>query len=206
MHIPDGFLNLPVLISTGTFSAGMLAISSKKINKNISPERIPLMGLSAAFVFTAQLLSFPVLGGTSVHISGSLLIAILLGPFSGFLITSSAIILQALLFQHGGLLTIGANILNIAFIQAFLGYYLFRIFPEKKYLFSIFFSVTIIKILASATCASELIISGTIPFREGMISMVSAHLIAGIIESIVTIFIFSILRKLSPEIFKMEKI
>lgn len=206
MHIPDGFLNLPVLMSTGVLSAGMIGASVKKINNNISPDRIPLMGLSAAFVFTAQLLSFPVFGGTSVHISGSLLISVLLGPFSGFLITSSAIILQALLFQHGGILTMGANILNIAFIQAFLGYYLFKLFPKRLFYPAIFISVFIVKIVAAAVCASELIISGTIPFKEGMISMVTAHVFAGIIEGIISIFFLSLIKKLSPGILGMEKV
>ncbi len=206
MHIPDGFLNLPVLVSTGTFSAAMLGFSAKKVSRNLTAEKVPLLGLLATFVFTAQMFSFPVFGGTSVHISGSLLAAIILGPFSGFIVTSSAVILQGLLFQHGGILTIGANILNIAFIQSFLGYYLFKIFPKRWFYFALFISVLISKTAASAACATELILSGTIPLKAGMVSMISAHIIAGVIEGAVSIFILSTIKKLAPAILEVNKL
>jgi len=88
MHIPDGFLSPGVTISTGAISAGILAVSLKRVNQTIEPQQIPLMGVLASFAFLIQLFSFPVGPGTSVHLSGALLVAILLGPLSGFIIMS----------------------------------------------------------------------------------------------------------------------
>ncbi|MEN8152424.1 MAG: energy-coupling factor ABC transporter permease [Acidobacteriota bacterium] len=206
MHIPDGFLNLPVLLSTGAISGAFLIPSVNKINRESTPDRIPLMGLSAAFVFAAQILSFPVFGGTSAHISGAVLISILLGPMSGFLITAAAVILQALLFQHGGVLTLGANILNIAILQSFLGYYIFRIFSRKFYSAGIIIATFIALILGATICAFELILSGTIPLKEGLIAMISSHIITGFIESGVTLLIIGMIKKLTPKLLELKKI
>jgi len=206
MHIPDGFLSLPVLISTSAVSASLLYISVKKLDNEIRPERIPLMGLSAAFVFTAQLLSFPVFGGTSVHLTGAVLISILLGPLSGFLITTSAVLLQAFLFQHGGIITAGANIMNIAVVQAVLGYYIFRIFSNKFYIPGAFIAAFSAVFIAAAICASELIISGTIPLKAGMIAMLTSHLFAGIGEGFITVMILGMIKKLKPGLLELKKI
>ena len=206
MHIPDGFLSLPIIVSTTAVSASLLYPSIKKLDREIKPERVPLMGLSAAFVFTAQLLSFPVFGGTSVHLTGAVLISILLGPFSGFLITTSAVILQAFLFQHGGLITAGANVLNIAVIQSIFGYLIFRIFSKKFYIPGAFIASFTAVVIAAAVCAGELVLSGTIPLRAGMIAMVTSHLIAGIGEGFITIIILEMIRKLKPGLLEIKKI
>lgn len=131
VHIPDGFLNLPTAAITSGLSLGSLIPAIRKVNQTLSPQRVPLIGMAAAFVFTVQLLSFPVPGGTSIHITGAVLIAILLGPYTGLVIMTSALILQALLFQHGGLLTLGANVLNMGVIGCIIGYYLYRFFFRK---------------------------------------------------------------------------
>ncbi len=206
MHIPDGFLSLPVIVSTSAVSASLLYISVKKLDKEIRPERVPLMGLSAAFVFTAQLLSFPVFGGTSVHLTGAVLISILLGPLSGFLITTSAVLLQAFLFQHGGIITAGANIMNIAVIQAVLGYYIFRIFSNRFYIPGAFIAAFSAVFIAAAICAAELIVSGTIPLKAGMIAMLSSHLFAGIGEGFITVLILGMIKKLKPGLLELKKI
>jgi len=206
MHIPDGFLSLPVIISTTAVSASLLYPSIKKLDREIKPERIPLMGLSAAFVFTAQLLSFPVFGGTSVHLTGAVLISILLGPLSGFLITTSAVLLQAFLFQHGGLVTSGANVMNIAVIQSILGYYLFRVFPKRFYISGAFIASFSAVVVAAAVCAAELILSGTIPLKAGLIAMITSHLFAGLGEGFITVIILEMIRKLKPGLLHIKKI
>ncbi len=206
MHIPDGFLNLPSMVSTGAVSLSLFYPALKKLNRKMGPERIPLMGLSAAFVFTAQLMSFPVFGGTSVHLTGAVLISILLGPFSGFLVTASAVMLQAFLFQHGGIVTLGANIFNIAVVQSLLGYLIFRIFSKRFYMQGAFISSFFAVVTASFFCATELIYSGTIPLKSGMIAMVTSHLIAGFIEGSITVLILGTIKKLKPGLLEIEKI
>jgi len=206
MHIPDGFLSLPVIISTGAVSVSLLYPTVRKLDREIKPERIPLMGLSAAFVFTAQLLSFPVFGGTSVHLTGAVLISILLGPLSGFLITTSAVLLQAFLFQHGGIVTAGANVMNIAVIQAFFGYFMFKLFAGRFYLAGAFFASFFSVLTAAVFCAVELILSGTIPLKAGLIAMVTAHVVAGAGEGFITVMILGMIKKLKPGLLEIEKI
>lgn len=206
MHIPDGFLSLPVVISAGAVSAAFIYPSVKKIEKEINPERVPLMGLSAAFVFTAQLLSFPVFAGTSVHLTGAVLISILLGPISGFLITTASVLLLALLFQHGGLIASGANILNIAIVQSFLGYYVFKFFPVRLSVPASFTAAFTGIVAASVLCAFELIVSGTIPFEAGLTAMVVSHLFAGAAEGVITVLIMGMIKSLKPGLLQIRKI
>jgi len=206
MHIPDGFLSLPILISTGAVSLSVLYPAVKKVEREIKPERVPIMGLSAAFVFTAQLLSFPVFSGTSIHLTGAILISILLGPMSGILITASTILMQAFLFQHGGLLTSGANVLNIAIIQSFLGYYIFKAFSKRFFLFGAFIASFLVIVFAAGVCAIELIASGTIPLKSGMIAMITSHIFAGIGEGFITVFILGMIGRLKPQLLELSKI
>ncbi|MCK5399853.1 energy-coupling factor ABC transporter permease, partial [bacterium] len=91
MHIPDGFLDLPIIITLSVVSAGTIFYASKKTDKYIGEKRIPLMGIMAAFIFAVQMLNIPIPGGTSGHITGALLVAILLGPFTGFLVISTVL-------------------------------------------------------------------------------------------------------------------
>ena len=206
MHIPDGFLSLPVIIATSAVSVSFLYPSVKKLDREIKPERVPLMGLSAAFVFTAQLLSFPVFGGTSVHLTGAVLISILLGPLSGFLITTSAVLLQAFLFQHGGIITAGANVMNTAVIQSIFGYYIFRMFRNKLYIPGAFIASFSAVLIAAGICAMELILSGTIPFKAGMFAMITSHLFAGAGEGFITVLILGMIKKLKPGLLELKKI
>lgn len=205
MHIPDGFLNLPTLIVTNGISIGTLIPTVRKVNKTLLPKRIPLMGLSAAFVFTVQLLSFPVIGGTSVHLMGAVLISILLGPFSGLVIVASALILQAILFQHGGILSLGANIFNTGVVVCLLGYFIYRKIPGNRHL-KAGLAVFVTTLLAATFCSIELGLSGTIPLKTGLITMILAHTIAGIIESLVTISILEAIRRVRPDLLELEKI
>jgi cobalt/nickel transport system permease protein len=206
MHIPDGFLKLPVWLSSQGISIGFLWYAVRKLNRNFSPDRIPLMGISAAFVFTAQLLSFPVLGGTSVHISGALLIAILLGPASGFTIMASTLILQALLIQHGGILTLGANILNIGVVQCLGGYLLYRMLSPLGRWPAIGTAVIFTKILAAVFCAFELAWSGTVPLKSSLLLMSGANAIGGVIEAMVTVTMVGLIARVRPDIMEIKKI
>lgn len=205
VHIPDGFLNLPTAAITSGLSLGSLIPAIRKVNQTLLPRRIPLIGMSAAFVFTVQLLSFPVPGGTSVHITGAVLIAILLGPYTGLVIMTSALILQALLFQHGGLLTLGANVLNMGVIGCIIGYYLYRFF-FRKYTIGAGIVAWIVIIMSGLCCALELGLSGTIPLHIGLPAMGTAALITGGVEAFVTISILNIIKAIRPDLLMLEKV
>src|SRR5210317_1239568 len=107
MHIPDGFLSIPVSGATGILSLGGIVLAVKRLARAVGDRLIPLMGIMAAFIFAAQMINFPVAGGTSGHLLGGALAAIILGPWAGMLVMTCVVGLQALLFQDGGLLVMG---------------------------------------------------------------------------------------------------
>src|SRR5687767_2309979 len=121
LHIPDGFLSLAISIVCWAVTIGLLALAVRKTNVELGERQVPLMGVMAAFIFAAQMINFPVAGGTSGHLLGGALAAITLGPWAAMLVMASVIGVQALLFQDGGLLAMGANILNMGLLTALIG-------------------------------------------------------------------------------------
>ena len=123
MHIPDGFLNGATIATTTVISVGGIGNALRLTGKKLKEKQIPLMGVLAAFIFAAQMLNFPIAGGTSGHFVGAALAAVLLGPWTAILIMTCVLIAQCLIFQDGGLLALGANILNMGVIGCLTGYY-----------------------------------------------------------------------------------
>ena len=113
MHIPDGFLDAKTAATTGVLAIGGVTLAVRQLRRQLPPQRVPLLGLAAAFVFAAQMLNFPVVGGTSGHLVGSALIAVLLGPGAAVLVLAAVLIVQCFVFADGGLLALGANIFNM---------------------------------------------------------------------------------------------
>ena len=132
MHIPDGFLDTATSVATWIASTGGVAYAVRRVNKTLTERQVPLMGVSAAFIFAAQMMNFTIAGGTSGHLLGGALAAILLGPWAGILIMTSVLAVQSLLFQDGGLLVLGANIFNMAIVGVLSGW---AIYAGIKHLF-----------------------------------------------------------------------
>ncbi|MDR7465106.1 MAG: energy-coupling factor ABC transporter permease, partial [Armatimonadota bacterium] len=126
MHIPDGFLDTPTAIAGGVLAAAGLGLALRTVRRTLPHRAVPLVGVAAAFIFAAQMLNFPVAGGTSGHLIGAVLAAVLLGPSAAVLVMSSVLILQAFLFADGGITALGANIFNMALVASLLGYALYR--------------------------------------------------------------------------------
>ncbi len=126
LHIPDGFLTIVVSIVCWVITAAIISVAISRTNKALGEKQVPLMGVMAAFIFAAQMINFPVAGGTSGHLLGGALAAIMLGPWAAMLVMTAVIAVQALLFQDGGLLVMGANILNMGLITCIIGYGLYR--------------------------------------------------------------------------------
>ncbi|MDP8978124.1 MAG: energy-coupling factor ABC transporter permease [Actinomycetota bacterium] len=122
MHAPDGFLNAGTAVATGAVSAGTIGVALRRTRETLLDTQVPLAGLAAAFVFAAQMLNFPVAAGTTGHLLGGALAAVLLGPAAGALVVAVVVIVQAVAFADGGLTALGYNILNMAIITAFGGY------------------------------------------------------------------------------------
>ena len=126
LHIPDGFLNFAIAIIFWLLTIGLIALAARRTEDKLGERQIPLMGIMAAFIFAGQMINFPVAGGTSGHLLGGALAAVVLGPWAAMLVMASVVALQALLFQDGGLLVMGANIFNMGLLTALVGYGLYR--------------------------------------------------------------------------------
>src|SRR5215212_4448916 len=126
LHIPDGFLSFTVSILCWVITAITISMAVSRANQSLGERQVPLMGVMAAFIFAAQMINFPVAGGTSGHLLGGALVSILLGPWAGMLVMTAVIAVQGLLFQDGGLLVMGANILNMGLLTTVVGYGLYR--------------------------------------------------------------------------------
>ena len=208
MHIPDGFLNGGTLLGTGIFSIGGIAYALKRVKETLKDKMVPLMGVTAAFIFAAQMLNFPVAGGTSGHLLGGVLAAVLLGPWAGMLVISSVLIVQCLIFQDGGLLALAANILNMGLIGAVGGYYLYAWLKGRlnnvvaASSVAAWFSV----VLAASACAIELAVSGTSPLIIALPAMAGVHVLIGIGEAIITGVVIGLVRATRPDLIYSEEV
>ncbi len=210
MHIPDGFLSAPVAVATGVVAVAAIAVAVKVTNKKMGEKQVPMMGVLAAFIFAAQMLNFPVAGGTSGHFIGAALAAILLGPWTTVLILSSVLVVQCLVFQDGGLLALGANITNMGIIAGFSSYYIYKgidaLFQHKKAGTLVgagvgaWFSV----VLASLVCAAELSISGTSPWAIAVPAMGGVHILIGVGEGLITVAVLSLIMAARADLLKLQ--
>jgi cobalt/nickel transport system permease protein len=192
MHVPDGFIDAPTAAVAGVVAIGGVGVSLRRAGEVLDERGVPLAGLTAAFVFAAQMLNFPVAGGTSGHFLGAALAAILLGPWLACLTMGVVISLQAFVFADGGITALGANILNMGVIGALLvgGLMLAtrRALPKSRtMLLGIVGVGAWLAVMAGATaCAFELAISGTVPLGTVLPAMLGVHALIGIGEAVIT--------------------
>ena len=208
MHIPDGFLNLPVILVTWLIAIGLIALSLNRAQTEYQERAVPLMGVCAAFIFAAQMINFPIPGGTSGHLLGGTLAGALLGPWAGSLVMVAVFIVQGVVFQDGGLTVLGANIFNMGLIGTFGGYYLYRAIRftlgrDKLQAMVIGASVAAWTsvVVASIVCAFELALSGTVPLAVALTAMASWHLLIGIGEAVITVIALSYIWRTRPDLF-----
>jgi len=210
MHIPDGFVDLKTVITTSVVSAGGLGVSIYKVKKIFKARTIAIMGVLAALIFALQMINFSIPGGTSGHLLGGALSSIIAGPFGGSIILSVVLIVQALIFNDGGITALGANIFNMAIIGVFssyLIYFLIRKISKSKIIFymaiavSSWFSV----VFASTFAALELGISGTYAMGITLKAMILVHMVIGIGEAIITTLIIAFIDRIRPDLILTEE-
>jgi cobalt/nickel transport system permease protein len=212
MHIPDGFLSAAAVGTTYVVSAGGLANAVRIANKKLGERHIPMMGILAAFIFAAQMLNFPVVGGTSGHVIGAALVAILLGPWAAVIIMSAVLIAQSLIFQDGGLLALGANIFNMGIIAGFGAYYLYRLTGSllgdnrRAKMAAGFIAAWGSVFLASIACALELALSGTSPLAVVLPAMAGVHAFIGIGEGMITVAVLSLVMATRADLLRLQRI
>jgi cobalt/nickel transport system permease protein len=212
MHIPDGFLNIATVATTYAVSAGGVGNAVRVANKKLGEKQVPLMGILAAFIFAAQMLNFPIAGGTSGHLIGAALAAILLGPWAAVLIMSCVLIAQCLIFQDGGLLALGANILNMGIVASFSSYYIYRLVTplmgnsRRGTLIGSFAGAWGSVFLAAIFCAVELAVSGASPLGVVLPAMAGLHALIGIGEGLVTGAVLSLVLATRADLLQLQRI
>jgi len=203
LHIPDGFLNLVISLLFWAITAVTVGIAISKTNKSLGEKQVPLMGVMAAFIFAAQMLNFPVAGGTSGHFLGGALAAIVLGPWAAVLVMTAVIAVQGLLFQDGGLLVMGANIFNMGLLTAVIGYGLYRAAAgrSKGVRYAVAGVGAWIAVLAAALMASmQLWLSGTSQLQIVLPAMLGVHVLIGIGEAIITVAALAFIERTRPDL------
>jgi len=212
MHIPDGFLAIATVATTCVASAGGVGNAVRVANKKLGERHVPLMGILAAFIFAAQMLNFPIAGGTSGHLIGAALAAILLGPWAGVLIMSCVLIAQSLIFQDGGLLALGANIFNMGIVASFSGYYIYRLVTSllgnsrRGKLVGGFAGAWSSVFLAAIVCAVELAVSGVSPIGVVLPAMAGFHALIGIGEGLITGAVLSLVLATRADLLRLQRI
>lgn len=209
MHIPDGFLSLLMALLFWALTAAAVALAVAKTNKTLGEKQIPLMGVMAAFIFAAQMLNFPVAGGTSGHFLGGALAAIVLGPWAAILVMTAVIAVQGLLFQDGGLLVMGANIFNMGILTAIIGFGLYRLVSgnPRKTLRLIFAGAGawLATVSASLLTALQLWLSGNSRLEIVVPAMLGVHVLIGIGEAVITVAALTFIEQTRPDLLNAEK-
>lgn len=205
MHIPDGFLEASVWVPAWAVAAGAVAVCSRKTTRTLGQRTVPVMGVTAAFIFAAQMLNFPVAGGTSGHLLGGAIAASLLGPYAGFLVITVVLLVQCFVFQDGGVTALGANVVNMALVGTTGVYpvvWLANRVSRGKVgcVGGAVVAAWVSVVLASLMCAVELALSGTSPARVVIPAMVGIHAVIGIGEAVVTGFLVAFVLRTRPEL------
>ena len=205
MHIPDGFLAANTWVPAWLISVGGLGFCLKKTAQTFKDRMVPLMGVMAAFIFAAQMLNFPVMAGTSGHLLGGVLAAVLLGPYAGAIVIALVLVVQCLIFQDGGLTALGANIFNMSFIGACGGYFVYNIIRktvvnDMGIIIGAGFAAWLSVVAASSACAIELAISGTLPLTVALAAMAGVHALIGIGEAAITCLVVSFILKIRRDL------
>ena len=209
MHVPDGFLSTRIWVAFDAVSGASILYAARRLRPEASARSVPMMGVLSAFVFAAQLLNFPVLGGTSGHLVGGALLAVLLGPLAGFLTMATVIVAQALVLQDGGLAALGANVFNIGAVPVFSGYALFHVVAGRQRRAERLIAGGLVAgwgslVVSSACCAVELALSGAVPLALALPAMTGYHAVIGLVEGGLTAGVLAFLARVRPDLLARE--
>jgi cobalt/nickel transport system permease protein len=206
MHIPDGFLSPEVAASTAVVTAGAVAVGVRQAGRRMDDRVVPLLGVTGAFVFAAQMLNFPVAGGTSGHFLGAALATILLGPWLACLVLAVVLATQSFVFADGGVSALGANIVNMGVIGALAAGGLMlaarRVLPRRRgVLLAVAGAGAWLAVVAGAAATAVcLALSGTVPLGTVLPAMLGVHVVIGLGEAAITVAALSALMATRPDL------
>jgi cobalt/nickel transport system permease protein len=204
MHIPDGFIDLKTATTTAALSAGGVGLALRGVRRELPARKVPMLGLAAAFLFAAQMVNFPVAGGTSGHLIGGVLVAALLGPSAAVVVVTTVLIVQCFLFADGGVTALGANIFNMAILDSVCGYLIYRLVCAwlpgiRGRITAIAFAGWCGAVLASVSCAGQLAWSETVPWSVAFPAMAGVHALIGIGEGLISALVFLAIWRTRPD-------
>ena len=207
MHIPDGFIPFWQCAIYYIILIVALYFASKWARENLDEKRIPLLAVLAAGIFAIMSMNMPIPFGTSGHMVGGALVAIIFcAPEAAILVFTVVLIIQALVFGDGGIPVLGANVLNMAIIGGCTGLFTFKALKDKIGIYaSAGIGAWLATVLAALSCAIEMAIAGTFPLNVGVVSMVTYHIFIGIIEAVLTVIVLMALDKFRPDLLIWNK-
>jgi cobalt/nickel transport system permease protein len=211
MHIPDGFLSIQVSIFLWLITILVVGYALKRVGVDLGERQVPIMGVLAAAIFAGQMLNFAVAGGTSGHLIGAALATILLGPWAATLVLTCVITIQALIFQDGGLLVLGANIFNMAIVGVTVSYMVFRTVNSLaggrswSVFVGGFLAAWVSVEVAALGTALELALSGTSPANIAIPAMGGIHALIGVGEGLITVGALAFLRASRRDLLKSSE-
>ncbi len=205
MHIPDGFVDLKTAVTAAALAAGGLGLALRQAQRELPQRRVPLLGLGAAFVFAAQMVNFPVAGGTSGHLIGGALIAALLGLPAAVIVMTTVLIAQCFLFADGGVTALGANVFNMAVVAPSVGLAVFRgvsrLLPGLRgQVAALAFAGWCSTVASALACAGQLAWSGTVAWVVALPAMTGVHMIIGLGEGAISALVFAAVVRARPEL------
>jgi len=207
-HIPDGFLSAPVLVGTAALSAAALGVATRRSRRELGDREVPLAGAATAFVFAAQMFNFPIAAGTSAHLLGGVLVSVLLGPWVGMLVMLSVVLVQALVFQDGGLAALGANVLNLCVLGTGGGWLLYRGLAAamggslKARVAAAAAAAWGSALLIGIGVAVELALSGVVRWGPALLVVGGIHVVVGLGEGAITAAVLLPLLRARPELMR----
>ncbi|MEN6341262.1 MAG: cobalt transporter CbiM [Methanospirillum sp.] len=209
MHIPDSFLPIPQAAVYWLIALVFIALALRWVRREMSEEKVPLVAVLAAGVFALQAFNIPVMMGTSGHLLGAALVAIVLGsPFAAVFVLSLVLIVQGFLFGDGGLTTMGANIVNMGVIGGFVGYYGYRglLSLTRNMFASVAGAAWLACFVPALAAALELTVAGTFPLVPGLIGMGVYHALIGVVEAVITAVVFGLIVNARPDILERAEV
>jgi len=203
MHIPDAFIPIYQGAIYWVIALVFVFLAVRWAKNEMNEEKLPLVAVLAAAIFAIQSFNLPVSMGTSGHLVGGALAAIILGsPFAAVFILTMVLIVQGVLFGDGGITTMGANIINMGVIGGFVGFYSYKGIKAatKSMPVSAFIAAWLACLIPALACAVEMFIAGTFPLMEGLVAMGIYHAIIGVIEGVITVAAIYLIMNVRPDL------
>jgi cobalt/nickel transport system permease protein len=210
LHAPDGFVNLPIAGLMWVVTAVVVSYAAYRTNRELDDRAIPLLGVMAAFIFAAQMFNFAIPGGTSGHLLGGVLAAVMLGPWAATLVMVAVVTVQAIIYQDGGLVILGANIFNMGIVGTLGGYAVYRAVAgllggeERGRLPAAALAAWVSVVAGALAMTLELAASGIVPLELALPAMLGVHAVIGIGEALITVAALAFIGATRADLFRLR--